>query len=263
VCKSAKKVNTKIHTVVGGCHPSVFPDECLINPYIDSVIVGEGEQAMLDIVNQKSSGIVKSKSIDIDKIPWPARDLLPMEKYIKINMPENIFSPYSRVTQMISSRGCPFNCVFCATTNFHGKWRGRSPCDVIAEAKMLKEKYGIEEINFLDENLVLDRCRTKKLMTLLADLNVAWSNPGGIWIDGLDNYILDLMKRAGCYQLTFPVESFKQHILKDVINKPLKIGRIKGLVTHCHKLGIDVHAFLICGFPQQTKDMMESDFKMA
>jgi len=263
VCKIVKNINKKIHTVVGGCHPSVFPEECLKSEFIDSVVVGEGEKSMLDIIEGKKEGIVTNKPINIDKIPWPARDLLPMNKYLKINMPENIFSPYKKVTQMVSSRGCPFNCVFCATTNFHGKWRGRNPCDIFEEAKMLKEKYGIEEINFTDENLVMNRERTIKLMFKLSELNVAWSNPGGIWVDGLDRYVLDLMKKAGCYQLTFPVETFDKYILKNVINKPLKVERVKDLVKHCHKIGIDVHAFFVCGFPEQTKDIMESDFKLA
>jgi len=263
VCKIAKNVNPKIHTIVGGCHPSVFPEKCIKNKYIDSVVIGEGEHSTLEIVQGKKKGIVKNKPIDINKIPWPARDLLPMEKYIKINMPENIFSPNKKVTQVLTSRGCPFSCIFCATTNFHGQWRGRNPYDVFQEVKMLKEKYGIEEINFVDENLVLNRCRTKELMVMLGDLDIKWSNPGGIWIDGLDNYILDLMKKAGCYQLTFPVESFNKHILKKVIHKPLKVERVKGLVKHCHKLGIDVHAFFVCGFPEQTKEMLENDFNKA
>ena len=263
VCRMAKEVCSSCITIVGGCHASVFPEEMIKHWQIDNVVVGEGEQATLDIVRGNDKGIVKKDPIDINKIPFPARDLLPMEKYIKINMPENIFSPNDRVTQMVTSRGCPFNCVFCATTNFHGNWRGRKPADVIEEAKMLKEKYGIEEINFVDENLVLDKKRTIDLMVFLSDLNLAWSNPGGIWIDGLNDYILELMKKAGCYQLTFPVESFNKDILKNVINKPLKVERVKGLVEKCHKLGIDVHAFFVMGFPEQTKDMMESDFKMA
>jgi len=263
VCKTVKDVNPDIHVVIGGCHPSVFPQDMLKFPEIDSVVIGEGEQSMLDIVKGKVNGVVNRKPLDINTIPHPARDLLPMEKYIAINMPENMFSPFDRVTQVVSSRGCPFNCVFCSTTNLHGHWRGRKAEDVIAEAQMLKNTYGIEEINFIDENLVMNRERIVKILEGFKKIGIAWSNPGGIWIDGLDNDLLDLMKASGCYQLTFPVETSNEKILKKVINKPIHIEKVEPLVKHCHKIGIDVHAFFVCGFPQQTKQDMINDFEYA
>lgn len=263
VCKVVKEINSDIHVVMGGCHPSVFSEEVLSHPEIDSVVVGEGEQAMLDIVQGGVNGIVKRDVIDISTIPEPARDLLPIEKYIKINMPENMFSPNDRVTQMVTSRGCPFSCVFCATTNIHGRWRGRTAESVLREITNLKEKYDIDEINFVDENLVMNRERTMKIMQGIVPMRIAWSNPGGIWIDGLDEEMLDVMKDAGCYQLTFPVETTNKRILKEVINKPLHVERVEHLVKYCHKIGIDIHAFFICGFPEQTKQDMINDFKYA
>jgi len=263
VCKIAKSVNDKIHTIIGGCHPSVFYNKLIDNEYIDSVVVGEGEKSTYDIIRGFKSGIVISKPIDIDSIPFPARDLLPMEDYFKINMPENIFSPNKRVTQVVTSRGCPFKCTFCATTRFHGKWRGRHWKDVVDEIRYLKTTYNIDEVNFLDENLVVDKKRTISIMNGIKDMNIAWSNPGGIWINGLDYEILNTMKKAGCYQLTFPVESFNKRILKEVINKPLDISKVAPLVDYCHKLKIDVHAFFICGYPEQSLEDMLEDFKMA
>lgn len=263
ICKLVKEISWNIHTVLGGIHPSVFPKEMIRNSKVDSVVIGEGEQAMLDIVMGNLAGIVQRDILNIDDIPWPARDLLPMSKYFQINMPENIFSPNNRVTQVITSRGCPFKCSFCATTRFHGKWRGRKFEDVIEEIKYLIDHYSIDEVNFIDENLVVDKTRTENLMHRLKPLKIAWSNPGGIWIGGLDNYILKLMKESGCYQLTFPVESSNERILKDVINKPLDPDIVKPLVDMCHKLKIDVHAFFIEGFPEQTKQDMINDYHYA
>jgi len=263
VCEIAKQVNSKIHTVMGGCHPSVFSKETLAEKSVDTVVVGEGEQAMLEVVRQRKKGIIQKQPIDINTLPFPARDLLPMERYLKINMPENIFSPYNRVTQIVTSRGCPFKCVFCATTNFHGKWRGRTAKSVIDEVRLLKEKYDVEEINIIDENLVFDKQRTLEIMKGFMPLNIAWSNPGGIWVDGLDREVLAFMKSAGCYQLTFPVETTNIKILHDVINKPLHVDKVKPLVDYCHLLNIDVHAFFVCGFPEQTKQDMINDFEYA
>ena len=263
VCRLAKEVNHKIITVIGGCHPSAFPKETLKNQYIDVVVIGEGEQAMLDIVQKNERGIIRKKIIDINSIPWPARDLLPIDKYFRINMPENIFSPNKRVIQVLTSRGCPFSCVFCSTTNLHGKWRGRDEMDVFREIEYLVDEYGVDEINFVDENLVMDRKRIERIMDGLSTLDISWSNPGGIWIDGLDEKLLEKMKRAGCYQLTFPVESINKEILKKVIHKPLKVDRVENLVRYCHKLGIDVHVFFVEGFPEQTKVDMMNDFEYA
>lgn len=263
VCRVAKEVNSNVHTIMGGCHPSALPDDVLEHKEVDSVTIGEGELAMLNIVNGKKSGRVQENPLDIDSIPLPARDLLPVEKYIEINMPENPFSPYNRVTQMLSSRGCPFHCYFCSTVKFHGSWRGRKAEDVVEEARMLKEKYGIEEINIIDENLVADRERTVKIMKGFKELKIAWSNPGGVWVQGLDNDLLDIMKEAGCYQLTFAIETTNDYVLHKIIHKPLKLEIVEPLVKHCRKIGIDTHAFFICGFPEQTKQDMINDFEYA
>jgi len=263
VCRVAKEVNSNIQTVVGGAHASTFSSELIQNKYVDHVVVGEGEAAMLDIVRGDISGIVQYSTLDIDEIPWPARDLLPIEEYLDIDMPEDIFSPNHRVTQVLTSRGCPFNCVFCSTTNVHGLWRGRDPINVLDEIDHLIDMYRVDEINFLDENLVLQKSRTLQLMEGLIGKGVAWSNPGGILIDGLDEKLLEVMKKAGCYKLTFPVETSNKDILKNVIDKPLKIDRVPRLVKKCHKLGIDVHAFFVCGFPQQSKDDMIRDYRFA
>lgn len=263
VCEVAKSVNSDIHTVMGGCHPSALPDEVLKHKEVDSVVVGEGELSMLKIVNGEDSGKVVSELLDINSIPLPARDLVPMKKYIDINMPENTFSPYNKVTQMLSSRGCPFNCYFCSTTKFHGGWRGRTAESVISELQMLKDKYGVEEVNIIDENFVADRERTVEIMNGIKKIGIAWSNPGGIWVQGLDNDLLDLMKEAGCYQLTFAIETTNENVLHKVIRKPLKLEIVEPLVKHCRKIGIDTHAFFICGFPEQTKQDMINDFEYA
>jgi anaerobic magnesium-protoporphyrin IX monomethyl ester cyclase len=263
VLQMAKEVNPNIHTVMGGCHPSALPKETLAHKEVDSVVIGEGEESMLKIVKKRTKGIVTSPKLDIDALPWLARELIPIEKYLKINMPENPFSKNKRVTQMITSRGCPFNCYFCSTVKFHGGWRGRKAESVIKEASYLVEQYDIDELNILDENFVANRERTVEIMKGIKKLDIAWSNPGGIWIQGLDNELLDLMKNAGCYQLTFPVETSNTKILHDTIRKPLKIEIIEPLVKHCRKIGIDTHAFFICGFPEQTKQDMINDFEYA
>ena len=263
MCRLAKEVSANIQTIMGGCHPAALPFETLKDPNVNHVVLGEGEQSMLDIVLGKREGVVESKPLDIDALPMPARHLLPMEKYIRINMPTSTFSPHRRVTQIETSRGCPFQCVFCAATNFWGKWRGRSPEKVLEEIRMLKTKYKIEELDILDSNLTIDRKRLVKILEGLKEIDIAWANPGGIWVGGLDTELLDLMKESGCYQLSFAIESSNKKILSKVIKKPLKLDRVEPLVKHCRKIGIDLHAFFVSGFPEESVESMKDNYRFA
>ena len=263
MCSLAKEVDLKIQTVMGGCHPSAFAEKMLEDVNINHVAVGEGEQSMLDIVLGRKEGVVKSAPIDINRLPMPARHLVPMEKYIKINMPTSTFSPHKRVTQIETSRGCPFKCVFCAATNFWGKWRGRDADKVLDEIQFLKTRYKIEELDILDSNLTVNRKRLVKILEGLEEIGIAWANPGGIWVGGLDTELLNLMKQSGCYQLSFAIESSTPKILSDVIKKPLKLDTVKPLVEHCQKIGIDLHAFFVSGFPEETVEEMKNDYRFA
>jgi len=264
MCKLAKEVNTNIQTVMGGCHPAALPTETLKDTNVNHVVVGEGEQSMLDIVLGRKKGVVKSSEpLDIDALPMPARHLLQMETYTKINMPTSTFSPHRRVTQIETSRGCPFQCVFCAATNFWGKWRGRSAEKVLEEVEILKNKYKIKELDIIDSNLTIDRKRLVKILEGLKEIGIAWANPGGIWVGGLDTELLDLMKESGCYQLSFAIESSNQEILSNVIKKPLKLDKVEPLVKYCQKIGIDIHAFFVSGFPEETVKNMKDNYRFA
>ncbi|MBN2406682.1 MAG: B12-binding domain-containing radical SAM protein [Elusimicrobia bacterium] len=263
VCGIAKDVNKSIRTIMGGCHPSALPEAVIADPNVDNVVIGEGEGAILAIVKGERSGMVRSDDISLEKLPWPARHLLPMEKYIGINMPTSVFSPSNRVTQIEFTRSCPFNCSFCATTQFRAGYRKREVNDCLAEVKFLKNKYRIEELDIIDSNFIVDKVWVKQLLTGLKELGISWANPGGIWVGGLDEEMLHLMKESGCYQLSLAVESSTPRILKDIINKPTKLDMVKPVVDICRKIGIDLHAFFICGFPEQTREEMNNDYRFA
>jgi radical SAM superfamily enzyme YgiQ (UPF0313 family) len=263
MCKLAKEVNPKIQTIIGGAHPSALAEYVIEDPNVDNVVIGDGETAIIKIVKGEKSGIVKGGEVNVKEIPWPARHLFPMEKYIKINMPTSVFSPHKRVTQIEFTRSCPFNCCFCATTQFRGKYQKRNIDDCLTEVRFLKERYRIEELDIIDSNLIVDKKWTKKLLTGLKEIDITWANPGGIWVGGLDEELLHLMKDSGCYQLSLAIESSTPRILMDVINKPTRLEMVEPVVKVCKKIGIDLHAFFICGFPEQTREEMINDYKFA
>jgi len=264
ICKWVKEVDKKIKVVVGGAHASALPHLLKKDQNIDYIVIGEGEKSMQKIIEEKTEEIVTSSLIDLNNHSWPARHLLPMEKYIKIDMPTSVFGKKRRVTQVETSRGCPFNCCFCSTTHFWGrKWRARDPNDIVAELKFLKERYNIQEIDITDSNLIVDKKRMIKLCKKMISLKLAWANPGGVWAGGLDKELLYWMKKSGCYQITFAIENANPFILKEVIHKPSKTKPIKELVRYCHKIGLDTHAFFVMGFPEESVKSMKATFKWA
>jgi anaerobic magnesium-protoporphyrin IX monomethyl ester cyclase len=201
--------------------------------------------------------------VDVTTLPWPARHLFPMQKYIDINMPTSVFSPHDRVTQIEFTRSCPFNCCFCATTQFRGNYQKREVADCLGEVRFLKEKFHIQELDIIDSNLVVDKKWVRERLQGLKEIGIAWANPGGIWVGGLDDEILQLMKESGCYQLSLAIESSTPRILQDIIDKPTRLEMVPPVVKTCKKIGIDLHAFFVCGFPEQTREEIIDDYRFA
>ncbi len=278
--KLVKDVDRGIMTMTGGSHPTYTAEEMLDYDYLDYVVMGEGELPTLQLLeglnnNRDISGVKgighkkDGKKIinaqlqyieDIDTLPFPARHLLNMELYFKINMPQNPYCLGKRVTQTVTSRGCSARCIFCTTTNFWGnRYRGRSSQNVVDEIGYLKEKFNIDEIQFTDDNLTLNKQRAIEILEGIKDFGLMWCIPQGIAVWALDEELLDKMKESGCYQLTFAIESGNQEVLSKIIKKPLDLRRIKPLVKKSHELGIKTHAFCICGLPGETiKQMYET-----
>lgn len=264
VCRWVKEVDSKIQVIVGGAHASVMGGELLKDGMVNHVVIGEGEESMRKIVEGEASGIVSSPLLDVNTLPWPARHLLPMEKYLKIDMPTSVFGKKNRCTQVQYSFGCCFGCSFCSLTNvYYRKFRPRDVSDVIEELEYLKRTYNIQEIDFTDSNMLIDKKRFIELCKAMIPLKLSLCNPGGMWADGLDEEVLYWMKQAGFYQVTFAVENANKMILKDVIHKPIHLERVKPMVKYCHKIGIDTHAFFVMGFPEESVASMNNTYEWA
>jgi len=285
VASIVKSVNSGILVVVGGAHPSSMPDNVIADNNIDFLVLGEGEITFSILLKsiQESEEFEKIKGLwfkkkgkiirnspnefieDLDTIPFPAMHLLPLEKYLSLGEAHGS-QKRKRYMPMVTSRGCPGRCVFCSIHTVWGhKWRARTPENVVNEIEMLVSKYGIREIHFEDDNLTLSKKRIMKICDLIIErgLDITWATPNGVAINTLDLAILQKMKKSGCYQLNFGIESGDPFVLRNVINKPLNLERVRRVVNWSKWLGIWTHGFFVIGFPTESLESIRRTIRFA
>jgi anaerobic magnesium-protoporphyrin IX monomethyl ester cyclase len=286
ICRVAKSIHPHVPVVVGGLHATIYPREIFdldleLNDgvrTVDWVIRGEGEKRLAEFVELLQSGKVdraadglagfldgeffcnpqRTTIQHLDDLPFPAYHLLPMEKYFEINVP---FAPApigDRVAQLLTSRGCPIGCTFCASTNMYKAYRTRSVANVAAEVEHLKEAFGVDELQFADDNLTLDRSHTMELMAGLESTGLPWCTANGTMVNTLTPQLIEVMARAGLYQLTLSLDSGSARTLKELHHKPVDLDRLPELIAKCQELGVWTHGTLVVGMPGETEEEIQS-----
>lgn len=280
-----KKINPSCLTLAGGAHATVCPEEILSDENCDFILKGEAESSFKELISAlrenrpvdsidglgwKEGGRCrinpKNNWIkDLDSIPFPDYDSIGLHKYFGLgishgNRHKKNFCP------IITSRGCPALCTFCSANKVWGNsYRVRSIDNVIEEMKILKKTFKIEEIMFEDDNVTANAKRAKQLFREMKKekFDFSWDTPNGVGVWSIDEEMLDLMKESGCIRLNFPIESGSQRVLNGVIKKPLKLDRVKRLVSYCRQIKLDYNMFFVIGMPGETlKDIWQS-FKFA
>lgn len=263
---------TKI--VLGGPHASALPQEVLGDTAADFVIRGEGEHALLRLADilqkgngdlssvdnlcyRKNGGIILNPHIErieeLDSLPFPAWDLIPPRRYPPA--PHLFLFKNYPIAPVITSRGCPFSCHFCASGQLMGhKLRVRSAANVANEIELLVKKYGVREIHFEDDNFTLLRDHAVRVCEeiIRRGIKISWQNANGVRADALDDELLGLMKRSGCYRLLFGIESGVQELLSR-IEKGLDLRSIASRIRMVKKAGIEVSGAFIFGLPGETE----------
>lgn len=278
VARIAKKIDNKIITVVGGPHSSCRPEDFLKERNIDFVIMGEGEYSFLELVNtlEKKEKVGKisnlafrknGKSIinpvkqisNLDSLPFPAYHLINMENYFKIckDMGRIIIgTTNNRRISMVTSRGCPYNCIFCSIHCHMGRnWRAHSSDYVVKHIEYLMKKFKVNHISFEDDNLVLDQKRFEKILDgiIKKRIKITWDTPNGIRADRVNFDLLKKMKRAGCSSIKIGIESGDQQVLDNIVGKSLKLEKVIEVADACKKLNIPLTGFFIIGYPGEKK----------
>ncbi|MBN2407391.1 MAG: radical SAM protein [Elusimicrobia bacterium] len=278
-----KKIKQAVY-VCGGPHVSALPEESLEGLDTDIAVIGEGELSMSDIcaahmdnrgwesiegiAYRRSGGIVKNaprKLIEeLDRLPEARRELLSAPFGWYLIPPGVIRGDFNlNTTTMITSRGCPYNCSFCASkVTFGTRYRKRSVGNVVREIRYLVDTYNVKGIWFLDDIFTCDREWVKELCLSLArnGLRLKWSCQTRV--EHIDRDILGIMKSAGCVQVELGVESGSERILKKY-NKDLDHGEIKEKFAMLKAAGLRSMANFIIGHPEENEEDIESTFRLA
>ena len=201
--------------------------------------------------------LARNTKLNADTIPFPARHLLPMENYIEAQESHGFSN--GRWTSMISSRGCPYGCTFCASRKT--RWVSRSAEDVADEIEFCIEKWNIREFHFEDDNMTINVKRLIKICNEIMDrgLDIKWQTPNGIRASRIDEEMLTAMKESGCEHVTLAPESGSPRVLTEIVQKgkDFDLKYLKDCGETAHKLGLKVAAYFVLGLPGETREDME------
>lgn len=248
--------------VLGGLGPTASP-EFIDNNIFNTYVIGEGELAFLDILNDYQNNIevkqcyVSSLIEDLDAIPFPARDLYQIKG-------GNIFSfgkEYHKggSTGLITSRGCPFKCSYCATNAiWKRKVRFRSVENTLDEIQDCVVKFGIRQFRIQDDNFTLKKERLSNICQgiLDRDLNIYWRCSTSASL--IDTNILTLMKKSGCVEISYGAESGDPDVLK-FLDRKFDIESTIESVKKAQEVGIKVRLFFMIGLPGTTSETAKRD----
>lgn len=280
VAASAKAIDKNIKVVMGGIHISAFPDEACAENNVDAAVIGEGELTFTELIGayDGGSGIGAVKGVcfkkdgqvirtaprplveNLDELPFPQRSLIPNELY-KL-APTKRVSLY-RSTILTSARGCPFNCSFCsAKVVWHRRYRARSFQNVIAEIEQCITDFGIREFSMTDEFFTVDKKRAFEFCDEVArrKLKIAWvcmSRAGGV-----TGELLKAMKRAGCREISFGLESGDARMLK-LMHKEADLDAARESIRLTKKAGIKTHASYLIGHIGETDESIRKTINFA
>jgi len=280
--RAAKEINPEIVTVLGGPHATMFWDLALQDPYLDLVVLHEGDVTFPELLKALRDGIdpagveglafrrygeiVKTPDReliqDMDSIPFPAWDLVDFDRYGReMSMNGNCY--YQRWAMVNTSRGCPYHCIYCHMI-FGKKQRCRSAENVLEHIELLVRGYGVKELHIVDDIFNLDLPRAKMIcqQILERDLKVKIAFPNGLRGDRMDRELIHLLKLAGCYAITYGVETATPR-LQTITRKNLNLEKVREAIAWTYETGIVPQGFFMLGFPGETPAEMKDTVNWA
>lgn len=285
LAKLIKRTKRDCMVVVGGPYPSSDYEMCLRCDDIDFAVVGEGEETFFELVKsienntplENITGIAYRKNgnvifngiresiEDVDKIPYPDYSQIDINSYFYGSRPGLTNPVYreKRGISVITSRGCPYQCTYCHKI-FGKNIRMRSVENVLGEIFLLKQKYNVEEIEFLDDCFNLNLERAKKILDCLikSGMDLKISFPNGLRIDRMDEEFIDKLKEANVYRISFGIETANLRIQSE-IKKEIDLIKAKEIIKMTTERNIHTTGFFMLGFPNETEEEMNTTINYA
>lgn len=270
-----KEINPRVKVILGGPHAHIYPKETLQLDGVDFVVMGEGEKALLELINnidqpnqlkdinnlayKSNDQIVINKITEYNKnlneLPFPARHLVPYKRY------RSILSGDNAITTMFTSRGCPYRCAFCDRPNMGKIFRSRSAENVVNEMEKCLEM-GIDEIFIYDDTFTVDKQRVINICDEIIKRNLKFTWDVRARVDTVNEEVLRKLKQAGCVRIHYGVESGTEKILK-VLNKGIHLDQVVKVFNLTKKIGISTFAYFMVGCPTETKENILETIKFA
>ncbi len=274
--KLVRKLKPGCTVIMGGPHPSILTEDTLKEPSIDIVVKGESDITIVELMERletggalddvkgisfKKNGVIIHNEYrpfieDLDSLPNPAWHLFDMSKYLaKVNG--------KKVAPVLSSRGCPFKCIFCYRGPAAGKtFRARAPENIVNEIKHLKQTYGIGNILFVDDIFTVNQKRAEKICDIMIEtkLDIPWRCQTRV--DCLNIGLLKKMKEANCTDISMGVESGNEKILETTGKRTTK-EKVRKAFSMIKEAGISISSSFIIGLPGDTKETVRETIDFA